>query len=225
MTILFEQFLLLLIGKNKTLNKLFRLFCLPSSQPIVFFPFYPISNNFYPSSLFFETLSVGSVHGTDHYAIYAYLIRICYEAQKCINILVLYRVLFLEQTCLLREYCYRGYGFLVVIQKKDRIHSSVFGKFPIHQYYAYTTAHVLFSQISHVYQRINIPFLCWRRHVYASTVQILWLFGWKPNKGVRIKFAATVVLQDISSMFITLENPYVYISYVYSLRIKLTGFC
>ena len=177
MTILFEQFLLLLIGKNKTLNKLFRLFCLPSSQPIVFFPFYPISNNFYPSSLFFETLSVGSVHGTDHYAIYAYLIRICYEAQKCINILVLYRVLFLEQTCLLREYCYRGYGFLVVIQKKDRIHSSVFGKFPIHQYYAYTTAHALIFRF-HVDMSTraqNEVYIFLNKHVKSENKGICWI--------------------------------------------------
>ena len=156
MTILFEQFLLLLIGKNKTLNKLFRLFCLPSSQPIVFFPFYPISNNFYPSSLFFETLSVGSVHGTDHYAIYAYLIRICYEAQKCINILVLYRVLFLEQTCLLREYCYRGYGFLVVIQKK--------GQDPQQRFWQ-----ISHSPILCIYHSTCPYFQISRRHVYAST--------------------------------------------------------
>ena len=34
-----------------------------------------------------------------------------------------------------------------------------------------------------------------------------------------------VGLQDISSMYLTLENPYAYILYVYYLRIKLTEFC
>ena len=35
----------------------------------------------------------------------------------------------------------------------------------------------------------------------------------------------TVGLQDISSMYITLETSYVFILYVYYLRIKLSGFC
>ena len=35
----------------------------------------------------------------------------------------------------------------------------------------------------------------------------------------------TVGLQDISSMYITLETSYVFILYVFYLRIKLTRFC
>ena len=46
-----------------------------------------------------------------------------------------------------------------------------------------------------------------------------------PKRELESKMAVTVGLQVISSMHITLENPYVYILYVYRLRIKLTGFC
>ena len=35
----------------------------------------------------------------------------------------------------------------------------------------------------------------------------------------------TVGLQDISSMYITLETSYIFILYVYHLRSKLTGVC
>ena len=46
-----------------------------------------------------------------------------------------------------------------------------------------------------------------------------------PKRELEFKIAVTVGLKDISFMYnITLENPYVYILYVYYLRIKLTGF-
>ena len=44
-----------------------------------------------------------------------------------------------------------------------------------------------------------------------------------PKRELEFKMAITVGLQDISSMYITLENPYIYILYDYYLRIKLTG--
>ena len=45
------------------------------------------------------------------------------------------------------------------------------------------------------------------------------------KKDFRFKIVVIVGLQDNSSMYITLETSYVFILYVYYLRIKLTGFC
>ena len=42
-----------------------------------------------------------------------------------------------------------------------------------------------------------------------------------PKRESEFKIAVTLGVKDISSMYITLENPYVYILYVYYLRIKL----
>ena len=63
------------------------------------------------------------------------------------------------------------------------------------------------------------------RHVYASTVYISCYLVVNPKSEFEFKMAVTVGLQDISSKFITLENPYVYTLHVYYLRFKLTGFC
>ena len=56
----------------------------------------------------------------------------------------------------------------------------------------------------------------YRFHVYLVV---------NPKRELEFKMAVTVGLQDISFMYITSENPYVYILYVYYLRVKLTGFC
>ena len=45
------------------------------------------------------------------------------------------------------------------------------------------------------------------------------------KRELEFKMVVTVCLQDISSMYITLETSYVFILYVYYLRIKLSGFC
>ena len=126
----------------------------------------------------------------------------------------------------LRQHSYRVVDFLVVIpqkKNKNRIHSSVFGKFPIHQYYVYTTAHVFFFKFHMFIKEYIYIFSSQLRHVYASTVYISCLFGCilNPKSEFEFKMAVTVGLQDISSMYITLENPYVYTLHVYYLRIKL----
>ena len=54
--------------------------------------------------------------------------------------------------------------------------------------------------------------LCQRRPVYLVL---------NPKRELEFKMAVTVGLQDISSVYITLGHPYVYILYVYYLRIKL----
>ena len=56
-------------------------------------------------------------------------------------------------------------------------------------------------------------------------IDFMLIVGSKPKRELEFKMAVTVGLQDISSMYITLENPYVYILYVYYSRIKVTGFC
>ena len=42
---------------------------------------------------------------------------------------------------------------------------------------------------------------------------------------LEFKMIVSLGLQDISSKYITLETSYVFILYVYYLRIKLNGFC
>ena len=46
-----------------------------------------------------------------------------------------------------------------------------------------------------------------------------------PKRELEFKMVVTVGLQDISSMYITLETSYVFILYVYYSRFELTGFC
>ena len=46
-----------------------------------------------------------------------------------------------------------------------------------------------------------------------------------PKRELEFKIVVIVGLQDKSSMYITLETLYVFILYVYYLRIKLTGIC
>merc|ERR1711911_158747 len=98
---------------------------------------------------------------------------------------------------------------IVIPKRRTGSIEAFFGKFPIHLYYVYTTAHALF-QISHVYQGIDIPLLCHRRRVYAASVYISCLFGYKPKKIV-----VSVGLQGISSLYITLETSNVFILCVY----------
>ena len=82
-----------------------------------------------------------------------------------------------------------------------------------------------FFQISYVHQGIDIPFFCQRRRVYAGTDRFhVYLFV-NPKSELKFKMVVTVGLRDISSMYITLETSYVFILYVYYLRIKLTRFC
>ena len=115
----------------------------------------------------------------------------------------------------LSRWCFFGYD-----TKKNRIHSRVFfASFPF-TYTMYMPQHMPFFQISHVYQGIDIPLFCHRRRVYAASVYISCLFGYKPKKMV-----VTVGLQNIISMYITLKTSYVFILCLYYLKIKLTGFC
>ena len=109
---------------------------------------------------------------------------------------------------------------MVVILKR-RIGSIVgfLASFPF-TYTNYIPQHMPFFQISHVYQGIDIPLFCHRRRVYAASLNISCLFGYKPKKMV-----VTVGLQNIISMYITLKTSYVFILCVYYLKIKLTGFC
>ena len=44
------------------------------------------------------------------------------------------------------------------------------------------------------------------------------------QRDLEFKMVVTLGLQDISSMYITLETSYVFILYVYYIRIKLTKF-
>ena len=46
-----------------------------------------------------------------------------------------------------------------------------------------------------------------------------------PKSELEFKMVVTVGLQDISSMYITLEISYVFILYVFYSRIKLNVFC
>ena len=67
------------------------------------------------------------------------------------------------------------------------------------------------------YASIDMSMLAqYRFHVYLVV---------NPKKELEIKMVSTAGLHDISAMYITLETSYVFILYVYYLRIKLTGFC
>ena len=115
---------------------------------------------------------------------------------------------------------YQGDVFLVMIPKRTgSIVGFFFASFPF-TYTMYMPQHMPFFQISHVYQGIDIPLFCHRRRVYAASLNISCLFGYKPKKMV-----VTVGLQNIISMYITLKTSYVFILCVYYLKIKLTGFC
>ena len=54
-----------------------------------------------------------------------------------------------------------------ITDKGEQIHSSVFGKFPIHLYYVYTAAHALFSNFTCLLRNRNTSFFA---SVDASTL-------------------------------------------------------
>ena len=162
---------------------------------------------------------VGSVPGTDHSYIYAFLINNDFQAEKCIYIPVPAQSFFASINVSI-QHSYGGNVFLVVIPKQmSMIHSRVFGKFRIHQYYVYHNTCPFFRFHMFIKEQIYL-FLCQHSHVYTSTVYISCLFGRKPKKGIGI-------LNGCNSRFAghNAGNPHVYILYVYFLRIKLTRFC
>ena len=83
-----------------------------------------------------------------------------------------------------------------------------------------------FFQVSHVYKGIEIPlfFASVDASTLAQYIFHVYLFV-NPKSELKFKMVVTVGLQDISSMYITLETSYLFILYVYYLRNKLTGFC
>ena len=89
--------------------------------------------------------------------------------------------------------------FLWLYKKKmgKRIHSSVFGEFPIHQYYVHTTEHYVIFLFYKFMKGLKCLFLCLSQHADASRLWNSRLFGLKPQKGLEFKIAVTADIQDL----------------------------
>ena len=81
---------------------------------------------------------------------------------------------------------------MVVIPKKNRIHSSVFSKFPLYLYYLHTTAHADFR--FHMFQGIYI-FVLAQTYVYILYVYYLFLFK------IRLMLLAYSIVISLAAIF------------------------
>ena len=110
---------------------------------------------------------------------------------------------------------------IVIPKRRTGSIEAFFGKFPIHQYYVYTTVHAFFTDFTCLSRNRYISFFA---SVEASTLTQYIFHVYlvvNPKRELDIKVVVTVGLQDN----ITLETSYAFNLYVYYLRIKLTGFC
>ena len=112
---------------------------------------------------FLKTLSVGSVPGTDHSQIYAFLINNHFQAEKCIYMPVPAQPFFASVDPSTLEQLQRGWFFGSSTKKKNRIHSSVFWQVSHSPKLCIYHSSCPLFQISHVYNGIEIPFFCQRR--------------------------------------------------------------